>query len=621
MTRRRSILLTLFAGALALAVALQLPRPGMPATNDDRRPLAQVAPDAAPPGATRLVRHAHAAADDDTEALADLTRGRDYAAYLAARHLARMDDADPALRLAAYERELDLRIDDPLDRAERRALHLEVARLAEALGRTRRATLAFRAALPEREAIEGLRRLTSDPYRLANLFLQADLDQEALDALGELSAPSIEAPAYRSLGRHEAALDAYQRWLAQVPGHRGAREGVAWSHWYLGDLDAADAAFAALGGSRALYGRALVANRRGDREAGVDYLLRAAAPTHLWLATDWLEAEGAEEEAIEVYLDLAGRDSAYADDAAYRAFVLAGRLGNDEARAEAERSIPEGSYFDLRLGGDPALPDRDDLKEVRPAALDTAGWLAELGDEAGARGVLSFALRDALAGGASEGPPAEAGAEADPRAPVDEATVAALGEALVALGEYRRPSRAASRFVNDGSRQYRTWRLAWPRAWEGLVRSEAKEADVPPELVWAVMRQESAFFPRAVSRSGAQGLMQVMPSTWDWIAELQDEPPGDPFDAATNIRYGTHYLGWLRDYFRGDLELVVPSYNRGQGYIGRLYDGEEVRRNDDDLLRAIDAFETREYLQAVWTNVRVYRGLDRMERQGGLPEE
>ncbi|MDZ7799827.1 MAG: lytic transglycosylase domain-containing protein [Trueperaceae bacterium] len=619
MTRRRSILLTLLAGALALAVALQLPRPVMPGADDERPPLAQVAPDAAPPGATRLVRHAHAAADDDVEALAELTRANDYAAYQAARHLARMEDADPELRLAAYERELDLRIDDPLDRAERRALHVEVARLAEALGRTRRATLAFREALPEQEAIEGLKRLGDDPYQLANLFLQADLDEEALDALGELSAPSIEAPAYRALGRYEEALDAYRRWLAQVPGHRGAREGVAWSHWYLEDLAAADAAFAALGGPRALYGRALVANRRGDREAGVDFLLRAGAPTHLWLATGWLEEKEKEAAAIEVYLDLAGRDSAYADDAAYRAYVLAGRLGNDEARAEAERSIPEGSYFDLRLGGDPALPDRDDLAQVRPAALDTAGWLAELGDETAARGVLSFALRDALAPDMSDAPPTESGAATETKA--DEATVVALGEALVALGEYRRPSRAASRFVNDGSRQYRTWRLAWPRAWEGLVRAEAKEADVPPELVWAVMRQESAFFPRAVSRSGAQGLMQVMPSTWDWIAELQEEPPGDPFDAATNIRYGTHYLGWLRDYFRGDLELVVPSYNRGQGYIGRLYDGEEVRRDKDDLLREIDALETREYLQAVWTNVRVYQGLDRMERQGGPPGE
>jgi soluble lytic murein transglycosylase len=174
--------------------------------------------------------------------------------------------------------------------------------------------------------------------------------------------------------------------------------------------------------------------------------------------------------------------------------------------------------------------------------------------------------------------------------------------------------------VAAGSEQLRTWRLAYPEAWPQRVGRAAKEAGVDAELVWAVMRRESAFFPDAISRSGAQGLMQVMPATWDWLAELQEESPADPFDVAANVRYGTYYLGWLQDYFRGELQLAVASYNRGQGYIGRLFDSDEVRRDVDELLRAIDALETREYLQAVWRGYQVYQGLARLEAEG-LPAD
>jgi hypothetical protein len=59
--------------------------------------------------------------------------------------------------------------------------------------------------------------------------------------------------------------------------------------------------------------------------------------------------------------------------------------------------------------------------------------------------------------------------------------------------------------------------------------------------------------------AGAQGLMQVIPSTWNWIAELLREPPADPWDVEANVRYGVHYLRWLKDYHDGDYELVVEN--------------------------------------------------------------
>jgi soluble lytic murein transglycosylase len=606
-TRRSTLLLVLLLAALALAVAVGLPRgdrrapagrpdaaAGAPAAGPP--PLASPEARAAAPDdplARRLARHAVARRDDDLSALSELAQGQDAAALRAARDLAERA-VDPALRLSALERVLVLRPDEPLARRATTELQLAVAEAAEAAGRPERAVRAYREALPDGRAADGLRRRIDDPYELANAFLQARRYEDALDALAGLAAPSIEAPALRAVGRHEQALDAYRRWLEQRPDDLEARYGVAWSHWSLGDLERADAAFADLPGGQALYGRALVANRRGDLDRAVRLLRATGEPRRLWLATDLLERAGRDALATEVYLELAAGDSVYADDAAWRARILAARRGDEPARARAEALLPGDSYFALRLGGAPPLPARDDLPDARPPALATARWLAEHGDEDGARLVLVLALRAAR----------------------EEAELVALGEALHALGEYREPQRLASARVAAGSEQLRTWRLAYPEAWPRRVGRAAKEAGVAPELVWAVMRRESAFFPDAVSRSGAQGLMQVMPATWDWLAELQDEPPADPFDVAANVRYGTYYLGWLQDHFRGELQLAVASYNRGQGYIGRLFDSDEVGRDVDELLRSIDALETREYLQAVWRGYRVYQGLARLEAEG-----
>jgi soluble lytic murein transglycosylase len=579
-SRRRRLLALVLLAAVAVALAL-----GVPTDRNASGPVAQsdvaAFADSGDPLLERLAAHARARADGDLDRLATLMSGEDAAAFRAASDLAAHPDASPALRRDALARVLALRIDDPLARRERTELLLALAEASEAAGDVAAARDAFEQALPDARAADGLARLEEDPYRLAAAFLEARLHQRALDALGELAAPSIEAPALRALGRYDEALEAYRRWLEQVPDSRTARFGLAWSHWFLEDLDAAAAVFASLGGPDADYGLALIANRRGDVGEAARLLVATDVASRLWLATTLLERDGRLEQAVDVYLRLAAGDSDYADDAAWRVRVLGLREDRPDWVAAGDAALPARGFFAQRLGAPPAGPTRDDLPRADLPALQQARTLAEVGDEAGARLVLGFALREARATDA------------------DEATLVALGEALNAVGEYRQPQRAAAALLAAGSEQYRTWRLAYPEAWPDRVRLEAKQAEVDPHLVWAVMRRESAFFPEAVSRSGAQGLMQVMPTTWDWLAEVQDEAPDDPFDVDANIRYGTVYLGWLQAYFAGEELLVVPSYNRGQGYIGRLFDDRTVRRDMDELFRRIDAHETREYLQAV----------------------
>lgn len=93
--------------------------------------------------------------------------------------------------------------------------------------------------------------------------------------------------------------------------------------------------------------------------------------------------------------------------------------------------------------------------------------------------------------------------------------------------------------------------------WQTLVDKHAKAHNVPVALVKAVMRVESCFNPRAVSRTGARGLMQLMPDT---AAQLGVR---DSFDADQNISGGVRYLRQLLERFKNDTRLAVAAYNAG----------------------------------------------------------
>lgn len=96
-----------------------------------------------------------------------------------------------------------------------------------------------------------------------------------------------------------------------------------------------------------------------------------------------------------------------------------------------------------------------------------------------------------------------------------------------------------------------------------LINAIAVGHAVDPALVKAIIRAESAFDERAVSRKGAQGLMQLMPETASRYAV------GDSFDPADNIRGGVKYLRYLQDLFPGQLHLVIAAYNAGENAVLR----------------------------------------------------
>ena len=99
-----------------------------------------------------------------------------------------------------------------------------------------------------------------------------------------------------------------------------------------------------------------------------------------------------------------------------------------------------------------------------------------------------------------------------------------------------------------------------------LINRIAAEEGVDPELVRAIIKAESNFDPGAVSRKGAQGLMQLMPGTAGRYAV------GDAFDPEANIRGGVRYLRSLHDLFPGQPTLALAAYNAGENVVLR-YNG------------------------------------------------
>jgi hypothetical protein len=119
---------------------------------------------------------------------------------------------------------------------------------------------------------------------------------------------------------------------------------------------------------------------------------------------------------------------------------------------------------------------------------------------------------------------------------------------------------------------------------EAHIREVAVRYDIQPILVAAIVEAESEFNPRAVSRRGAQGLMQLMPDTASSLRV------SDSFDPYENIEGGVRHLRRLMDRYRGNLPLVLAAYNAGEQAV-MVYGGvppyRETRRYVNRILRRI----------------------------------
>ena len=167
----------------------------------------------------------------------------------------------------------------------------------------------------------------------------------------------------------------------------------------------------------------------------------------------------------------------------------------------------------------------------------------------------------------------------------------------------------------EKTRAVHNFDLRYLTPYRDLAESHARQHGLDPAWVYGLMRQESRFADAARSGAGAQGLMQIMPTTAQWIARqlnLDRHAHKQINQADTNIRFGTYYLKRIQDDLAGSAVLATAAYNAGPGRA-RRWQGETALEGAI-YVEGIPYAETREYVKKVLANAMYY------SQRLGLPD-
>jgi soluble lytic murein transglycosylase len=136
-------------------------------------------------------------------------------------------------------------------------------------------------------------------------------------------------------------------------------------------------------------------------------------------------------------------------------------------------------------------------------------------------------------------------------------------------------------------------RLRYPLEYEQIVIGHARNYDLDPALLAAVIYEESRFDADARSEQGAVGLMQLLPETAEGIATRTGGSRfevSDLLDPEINVRYGSWYLRHLMRKY-GDVRTALAAYNGGQGNVDRGVQFQETRDYVDQVLDTRETYE------------------------------
>ena len=153
------------------------------------------------------------------------------------------------------------------------------------------------------------------------------------------------------------------------------------------------------------------------------------------------------------------------------------------------------------------------------------------------------------------------------------------------------------------------WRLAFPMPFRTELERSARERNLDPFLLAALARQESEFDPKAVSRSSARGLTQILPSTGRELSRrLQIKPFSTArlFQPSVNLQLGAYYLRSIADSLDGRWEATLAGYNAGPLRARAWLTWAEFRE-PAEFVETIPFRETRNYVQIVLRNADMYR--------------
>ena len=192
---------------------------------------------------------------------------------------------------------------------------------------------------------------------------------------------------------------------------------------------------------------------------------------------------------------------------------------------------------------------------------------------------------------------------------------------LAKIAEARSSPDGAMRYIKHYAPQYlympldeaplEFWKLAFPIPYRNAITVHSNQESLDPYLVAALIRQESEFNIKIISRANAYGLMQVLPSTGREIAHhfhVRHYSSNQLLTADRNIQFGAYYFRNLLNSFGGRADLALASYNAGASRA-KLWQSWGPFREPAEFVEIVPFHETRGYIQIVLRNADVYRRL------------
>jgi len=466
--------------------------------------------------------------------------------------------------------------------------------------------------------------------------------REEIDLARAASAAGLFPRAVAGFARAERDLDVASRYAYATALGRLGRDADAAGQF--GRIPA-NTSFSAL----AAYQRARALMRVGQRSAARTALRRvtqefprdtdATAPA-LFLLADLASDDARDADARAGYLDLSRRFPTHdlAPVSLFRAAIIAYAAGTFDVAARDLDSLVERypRSTDVSAARYWAARSRDRIGDQKRAAdhwreiistdplsyyalksalrLGIPSWKPSAAAEsvmttpALARATARSALLDALGMATEEG--FEYDAIASIRGSSPDSLLAAA-DALEKRGELSRAMSLARRaLAASAPRDTHLFRLLYPVAYGDVIRGQASARRIDPALAAALIHQESSFNPRATSRAGAVGLMQVLPSVGADIAKAQGMTSFERvllYQPDVNIRLGIAHLdAMLRQYPR--IEYALAAYNAGGSPVARW----RQKRGSDDpelFIERISYDETRDYVRILLRNQAMYKSL------------
>ncbi|KAB3529984.1 lytic transglycosylase domain-containing protein [Alkaliphilus pronyensis] len=330
------------------------------------------------------------------------------------------------------------------------------------------------------------------------------------------------------------------------------------------------------------YRLGLLYEEKGNVKEAAKAYINSNAHISLWKGARILDDLSMEQEALQVYRQLAKETGVYQEDAAYRGYILHKKYyqSTDE---ELTKILEKSPAWMTAIGKEFIWQIDKEMTAILPDFINRVDLYEAAGEHKMADIERSIGEKH-----------------------TSTEEKLGLSEWYQQQGNYFMSVRWGIRALKEAT-SLKAYQLAYQKPYEEEVLAVAEKYHIDPYLIWAVMREESHYNKDAMSRAGALGLMQIMPTTGQDIANRLkvNYSDTDMLIPEKNIEFGGFYISLMLKMFDGDLDKALAAYNGGLGNV-RKWSRTSIGGTPEGFPTSINFRETRKYITKVKNSYYTY---------------